>query len=207
VTARDPYRAAGLSCNPFVLEESAELPPALWIDRGFPAAPAPGEKRVVQVIGPQGAGKTSLLMHWRHEQPGPYRHYPAGVGRFRPPPVAPIAYWDEADRIPRLLLTAALRWAARRRSTLVFGTHEDLSRSAERFGFTCETLVPGAISVEELHEWAARRIRAAALSGAEPALALDDEQAKRIVAAAGRSWRVAADRLHVWAAESVAERP
>ena len=89
----DGYAALGLTGNPFVIEESPGVPAELWLDRAdVPAAPRAGQRILVQVLGEKGAGKTSLLTHWRHSAPGPY-HYvpPAGAGRWAAPPVADLA--------------------------------------------------------------------------------------------------------------------
>ena len=84
--------------------------------------PEPGRRQFIQVVGTRGAGKTSLLLHWRRRLDGPYIHVEAGRARWRPVPIAPIAYWDGAGRIPRVILRRALTAAAGAGATIVIGT-------------------------------------------------------------------------------------
>lgn len=200
----NPYHQAGLARNPFLVESEIEIPERLWLNRGFPSVPQPGGHQLIQVIGPPGAGKTSLLTHWRQTEPGPYHHYPPGIRRFRFPPLAEIAYWDEADRIPVPILNLTLKRAAKRATTLVCGTHRDLSGNARRYGFEVITIEPPRISPDELIAWASFRIRAVQIdSDQKLPIELTKQHASSITAEAGKSWRTAADLLHIWAAKQV----
>lgn len=198
----DPYLRFGLTRNPFA-RSNEEYAEGLWLDRGLPERISPGGSRFVQVIGPSGAGKTAHLARWRRLDPGPYRLVPQGPGRFLPPPLGPIAYWDEADRLPRLLLAAVLRLAARTGATIAAGTHADLGGDARAAGLLVDTWRFGELDPVAVAAWAARRIAAARLAE-RTALELDEETAARIAAGAGGSWRTVADLLHVWAAERAA---
>jgi len=202
VTAGDPYRRCGLAANPFAHGDAGE-PAAAWVDRGLPPPPAPGARRLVQVIGVKGAGKTSTLRRWRDAGPAPWRYVPRGARRLRPLPVAPLVYWDEADRAPAALRRWALRAAARRGATVVAGTHADLGAEAQRAGLGVDTLVLPPITAAELTTWAARRL---AVVGAGPDWALPAPVAADVAARAGASWRTAGDLLHVWVAGEVAAR-
>ncbi|NOK63583.1 MAG: hypothetical protein GFH27_549281n450 [Chloroflexi bacterium AL-W] len=201
----DPYATIGLRGNPFVVEATPGVPGALWIDRGFSVAPESGKKQFIQVIGPKGAGKTSLLLHWREQVAGPYLHFPLGWGRWRLPPIAAMAYWDEADRIPSPFLWYALYQAARQNATIIAGTHVDLTCAAQRHGFAVQTIERPPLDVATLRAWVTRRIAAVRLSSAPDYVAPDDELLTRIAQEAGESWRVAADHLHIWVAETAVQ--
>ncbi|MBI3688257.1 MAG: hypothetical protein HY241_13150 [Actinobacteria bacterium] len=199
----DPYRRCGLRANPFAHGDGGPQDAAGWVDRGLPAAAEPGRHRLVQVIGVKGAGKTSTLQRWRAVAPGPWRYVPPGIQRLRPLPVAPLVYWDEADRAP-----AALRWwgwraAARSGATIVAGTHVDLGAEAQAAGLAVHSVVLCTITVEELTVWAAQRFAGVS---AEPGWVLPKHVAADVAACAGASWRVAGDLLHAWVAREVAAR-
>jgi hypothetical protein len=201
VTTGDPYRRCGLAANPFAHGGAGE--PAAWVDRGLPPPPAPGGRRLVQVIGVKGAGKTSTLRRWRDAEPAPWRYVPRGARRLRPLPVAPLVYWDEVDRAPAALRRWALRTAARRGATVVAGTHADFGAQARRAGLAVDTVVLPPITAGELTTWAGRRLTAV---GAGPDWALPAPVAADVAARAGASWRAAGDLLHVWVAREVAAR-
>ena len=196
----NPYLSLGLRRNPFVLEDSWAIAPALWIDRGYSAPPVPQAKQLIQIIGVKGAGKTSHLRRWQAQTGGPYCYYPPGWQRMKMPKVGAIAYWDEADRIPFLYLLMALTAAAHCHHTIVAGTHTDLSRAAAIAGLPVKTIQIAAFDDVLLQHWANRRIDAVRISHVDPGLRLDCEKAKEIAADAGGSWREAADQLHIWAA-------
>jgi|GEM_PF-1227909 hypothetical protein len=198
----DGYRALGLVRNPFVAEQTAGVEPAVWLDRaGQPPAPQPIARRLVQLLGPRGAGKTSLLLHWQAQQPGPYHYVEADWRRWRFPPLAPLVYWDELDRLAAPVRWLAMRAAAARGSTIVAATHIDLAPLAQRHGLTVTTHTFAPISTDELLAWAVRRIDHARLPDQPLGLTLAPALAAQIVTHAGTSWRVAADLLHIWAAE------
>lgn len=200
----DPYRRCGLARNPFIVEATPGVDPSLFLDRGFPPAPASGARRFVQIIGERGAGKTTLILHWRRQLAGPYRHVAPGLPRFLPVPLARgIVYWDEADRIPSLILHASLRIAWLRGATIVAGTHVDLSASARGAGFSVETFAFSALTADDVMRWSAARIAGVATSPETLSLAPDD--ARIFAERSGSSWRVAGDLLHAWAAAGVQE--
>lgn len=197
----DPYAALGLRRNPFTAEPQAGVAAALWLERGAPPAPQPWRRSFTQVLGEKGAGKTSLLLRWREQTGGPYHYVPATPARWRPPPIAGLAYWDEVDRMPWPVRATALALAARRGASLAVGTHRDLAALARRCGFAVATVQFAPLDVAAVAAWAALRIQAARLPGEPCALALPAHEAAAVAARAGHSWRVAADRLHMWAAE------
>ena len=197
--ALNPYLALGWQANPFALGEPV-MAPSLWIDRGWSQAPVPAAQQLVQVLGNKGFGKTAHLRHWQAQTGGVYAYYPPGWGRFKVPPVQNIAYWDEADRIPKPLLLAALGQAARTRATLVAGTHTDLSPLAKLSGLAVKTICLPPLEAATLRVWAERQIQAVRLPAVSGGLELLPATVQEIAAIAQGSWRAAADELHIWAA-------
>jgi hypothetical protein len=149
----DPYVMNGLKRNPFALEIGA-VPAHLWLDRGLNIAPLANSKTLWQFLGLKGAGKSSQLQHWREQTGGAYHYcHPTWRSRLTPPPVAGVAYWDEADRIAPVMLQNALARAARVGATIVVGTHRDLSSEASRAGINnVQTIRLGRISRSQLLE-------------------------------------------------------
>ena len=197
----NPYLSLGLRQNPFVLEDDLIIPRSLWIDRGYSTPPLPKAKQLIQIIGVKGAGKTSHLRRWQAQTGGAYCYYPPGLQRFKMPAVGPIAYWDEADRIPWLYGLSGLAIAARSGSTIVAGTHTDLSLAARMVRLPIKTIRIQPFSAQLLIQWANKRISAVQLSDATSRLSLGAVKAQEIAAMADGSWREAADLLHIWAAD------
>ena len=195
------YAALGLRANPFVAESTPGVKPDLFLDEGE-AAPRAATATLVQVVGVRGAGKTSLILHWARQRPGPYRHVDPVIGRWRPPPVADIAYWDEADRFPFVVLRSAFRRAARRGATIVAATHRDLTAVASRAGLASHEIQPLRPTPDRVVAWARRRIDVALLSDSAPRLTVDRPLAAEIVARSNGSWRDVGDHLHSWAARA-----
>lgn len=196
------YAALGLSGNPFIAEAEPGVVADLWIARaGVPSPPQPGQRRLLQLIGPKGAGKTSHLLRWRELAPGPYHYVAPRRAGWRPPPVEPLVYWDEVDRLAGPVRAASLAYAAARGATVVAGTHEDLTRIAGACGLAVTTYEFPALTPAVLQEWAALRIAETALPGRTPGLVVDDATAQEICERVGASLRDAARELHVWTAE------
>ena len=132
----DLYELAGLRMNPFATSEDPELATRLFVDRGVADPPPPGSATLVQLIGHKGAGKTTQLLAWRRDIPGPYHYVPPRPYRSRwaRPPVAPLVYADEVDRMPRPLRGWWFRQLSQARATALVGTHADLTRVASRAG-------------------------------------------------------------------------
>jgi hypothetical protein len=203
----DPYLRCGLRANPFAHGAGGPQDEAGWVDRGLPSAAPPGQCRLVQVIGVKGAGKSSTLRRWHAAVPGPWRYVPPGMARLRPLPVAPLVYWDEADRAPAALRRWAWRKAVRRRATVVVGTHVDLESEARAAGLAVHSVLLPALTAGELTLWAAERFAAVSVTvavvGADPGWSLPGPVAADIALRAGASWRVAGDLLHVWVAQEI----
>lgn len=197
------YADLRLTANPFVAEQTPGVPEHLYIEREVDP-PSPGDRRMIQVTGPRGSGKTTLLLHWQRLQPGPYVHIAPGRRRWRAVPIAPIAYWDEADRIPRMIFRRALTAAAQAGSTIVIATHADRSLLGRRAGMTVQPVRLPAPTGPAVQVWAARRIAAAAQPGRVPAIAVDPALAEFVATDCDGSWRVVGDRLHSWAAAQAA---
>lgn len=182
----DQYHACGLERNPFTTNREA-----VWLDRGW-SEPVLGG--FVQIIGDKGFGKTSHLEHWRSHSPGRYRHVPPGWRRWLALPVrGEVVYWDEADRVPVLVLSLAL--VVCRGKTVVVGTHRDLSDTASRWGYRVTTIELAAPTEAEKQQWALAQIDSVARTGH----VLDSVPEGQPT----ESWRDVGDRLHIWAASVV----
>ena len=124
------YERAGLTRNPFVAD-GQDL--TLVIDRDIELPPA----GFVQVAGERGAGKTTLLKQWQQVHGGTYHYVEHGRARWRPVPLrTPIVFWDEADRLPRVVVRRALR-AARLGSIRVVDRHSDSSLQSGHSRLSC----------------------------------------------------------------------
>lgn len=195
------YESLGLRCNPFVADPEPGVAPPLYIEREVDP-PIPDAHRLIQVIGPRGSGKTTLLLHWQRTVGGRYLHVEQGRARWRPVPIASLAYWDEADRIPRMILRRSLGAAAQIGATVVLGVHRDLRRAARMPGATIRRVRLPAPTPATVQVWAARRLAAASVLGRRPAVHVDAELAERVAADCDGSWRVVGDRLHSWVAQA-----
>jgi hypothetical protein len=205
MTYCNPYHRLGLETNPFISEQIHELIETSWIDRGLSQLPPVKAKLFVQLQGTEGSGKTSHLLYWQRQTGGTYVSYPplrirSISQRWRIPPIGDIAYWDEAQGIPQILLIIALKQAAIHQSTIVVATHNDLSFFAKSVGLSVKTITLPLLDIETLLKWAQLRIKAAQLPGQKTSLHLTPEIAQQILAQSGNSWRAAATHLHVWAA-------
>ncbi len=148
----DRYEELGLRRNPFAAWQLGDPLPDTFIDRGLPAPPPAGSKTLVQVIGESGFGKTSHIQHWRKNNCGPYHYIPRRPlsARRVEAPLGDLVYGDEIDRMPLLLRRNWFRRLADQNSTLVIGTHADLSRLGRRAGFDVITHWLRPIGAEDL---------------------------------------------------------
>ena len=208
----DRYRAAGLTRNPFSIEmhdsESGVLDDACFVFRGLADPPPARSKTLVQVIGDQGVGKSTHLRHWQRRHPGPYHYIPRSPYRQRwtPPPVAPVVYGDEIDRMPRPL---RLRWfsqLARMNATLVIGTHADLRRLGRAVGFSVVTHELGRVGREQLRAVLDRRLEAAKLPGSRHVFRFSDEDLVRVLTLSKGNLRAADSVCHRIVAQRVSQR-
>ena len=191
------YAALGLRRNPFAVDLDPEGTDALFLPHPAVAAPSSTDE-LVQILGPRGAGKTTQIRHWRQAWPGPYLHVDHDRARWRRPPVATIAYWDEADRIPLPVAAGSLIRARRRGAVIVAATHEDLSGAARLAGVSIRTVVLPEPTSTRVMDWAQRHIERA--SAGPPTLEVHMQLAESVVKDCGGSWRVIGDRLHSWVA-------
>lgn len=196
----DGYARLGLTRNPFVAEQQPGVADELWMERRV--AP-PATREIVQLIGPRGSGKTSQLLRWQRDAPGPYLHVEADRSRWRPPPLGTVVYWDEADRIPRIVLTRAIAGLAAGGGRAAIGAHRDLGRAIRHHDLTVRSVVLGRITGDDVVAWARRRIAAVAIDPVD--LVPHIELAAQLAADSGGSWRVIGDRLHAWMAALAAE--
>ncbi len=206
----DRYRAAGLLGNPFAHEsvggegvEGGEG--AAWfVDRGLPDPPPAGSGTLVQILGDKGAGKTTQVMHWRRRSRGPYHYVPQLPRRARwlAPPVAPLVYADEIDRMPATLRRRWFGHLARARSTLVAGTHDDLAAPARRAGLAVVTHHLGPADIATFRQVVERRLRHASVSPSTVPQLLSEEDVVDVHARSGGNLRLAEWLLH----EVIADR-
>ncbi|WP_425307347.1 hypothetical protein AADG42_00845 [Ammonicoccus fulvus] len=200
--ADDGYARLGLSGNPFVADRDRAVEPDLWLDRaGVPEPPAAGLGLLVQLVGPKGAGKTSHLLRWREAAPGPYHYVAPGRQRWAMPPVAPLVYWDEVDRLAAPVRRIVFGRAARMRATVVAGTHEDLTAPARHAGLGVVTHHFPGLTPAVLRAWCDLRIAAVTLPGTSSVLDLNDALLAAVCAEVGPSLREAAFLLHHHVAE------
>lgn len=204
----DPYQALGLKHNPFKAEEIdlqcreawRGIDAKRWLERGYSQAPQPQSRQFIQLLGVKGAGKSSHLAHWRQQESGPYHYVDRRWSkRWKQPLLAPICYWDEVCRMPKMLLWPSLLKASLAGHTICVGTHKDLSVEARFFGFSVTTIAFGKLTTSEVEQWAKAHIQAAAFQ-AEPALKLSASLAEQMAKQAKGSWRDLGENLHVWAA-------
>jgi len=175
------------------------------VPRGLPEPPVARSKTLVQVIGDQGAGKTTHVQHWRRSAPGPYHYIPRRPyrGRWLTGPVGELVYGDEIDRMPRVLRRWWFRQLARVEATVVIGTHKDLTRLGKRFGFTVRTHELPALDEETLGTIINRRLQTHALDTRPVLVSFDSADIKRIFDKSDGSLRVAEVLCHELLAERV----
>jgi len=183
----DRYRQVGLAANPFAVQihdGDAALDIGPWfVDRGIPDPPSPGSGVLVQVIGDQGMGKSTHLAHWRKRHPGPYHYIPRRPYRQRwhSPPLSPLVYGDEIDRMPVWLRRRWFRRLGQMTATVVIGTHADLSRVARRAGLAVRSHELTPVSADELAEVLSRRLQAAAVGDHLPAFRFTEAELQQIL--------------------------
>ena len=201
----DRYGVVGLHRNPFaVADHGGERAGAVFVDRGVPRPPPPGAMTVVQVLGDQGAGKTTHVMHWRAAAAGPYHYFPKRpyTQRWRRPPVETLVYGDEIDRMPRPLRWWWFRQLARVEATVVIGTHVDLSRLAMRTGFAAQAHVLDRVDIDTFGAIVERRLEVDAIAG-RPRFHFTDADIESVHAKSQGRLRVAEGLLHELLAERV----
>lgn len=137
----DRYASHGLRSNPFAVPHPDAEHQAVFVDRGLRAPPPPASGVLVQVIGDKGAGKSTQVREWQRRTPGPYHYVPATPYRDRwsRPPVGPLVYADEIDRMPAALRRRWFRSLATANATVIAGTHVDLQTQACAAGLAVRT--------------------------------------------------------------------
>ena len=189
----DRYEQHGLSGNPFACSPNFDL--SLFVDRGLPAPPPPGSGAMIQIIGDRGVGKSTQLAHWRSHLPGVH-HYVSVENRWQLPPLAPLVYADEVDRLPRVLRWRWLRALGAQQATVVVGTHVDIGATARRAGLEVQTHQIGLPSPLAFEQMVEQRFVAASLvdpggSAARDALRLTADEIADIYRRSGGSLRSA----------------
>ncbi len=188
--AGDRYRDLGIRSNPFIAQDrggGSTTPLFPFVDRGIPAPPPPGSKTLVQVIGESGHGKSTHLREWRGRAPGPYHYIPRHPysDRWTAPPTGPLVYGDEIDRMPIPLRRRWFRRLARDGSTLVIGTHVDLTRVGQKVGFDVVTHELQPMSENELRTLIDLRLTEVSVDGSLPTVLFDDAEIQLVHARSG----------------------
>ncbi len=189
------YRRLGLVRNPFAWVDDVD--PGPFLDHLGLETPEPGASRLLQLIGEKGAGKSTHLRHWQSITGGPY-YYVEPVGPADPP-LGPIAYWDEADRVNDRHLRKLFAVALKTGATVVAGTHRDLAKPAQASGLPVHTVEFQELEIEVLRQWAEARIAEASFG--EPQLVIPDEVLRTVISRVEASLREAGDLLHIWVAQ------
>lgn len=194
------YQVAGLARNPFVAD-------GVGIDRAVDRHIALPVADFVQVTGKRGAGKTTLIKQWQLVHGGTYHHVEQGRGRWRPVPIRlPIVYWDEADRLPGVVVRRGLQAARLRSIRVVVGTHRNLVGPALAARMSTAVVRLDRLDAELLREWVELRINEESFDPVRARQVLGEAPIDSILAESGASWRAAGDHLHRWAAERVASQ-
>ncbi len=205
----DRYRAIGLRGNPFAADEDPtaddEAIEHRFVSRGLPQPPPPGSRTIVQVLGDQGAGKTTHVLRWRRLTPGPYHYVPRRPyrQRWRRPPVGPVVYADEIDRMPKPIRWLWFRALARAEATVVTGTHVELTKQAERAGLQATAHHLGPVDRVTLSAIVDARLRSVAIDPEQPAVVFDDADLAQIHEKSRGSVREAEVLCHELLAERV----
>ncbi len=194
----DRYRAAGLSGNPFAVEALTRNDTETFVDRGLATPPPPASATLVQVIGDKGVGKTTHVMEWRRRAPGPYHYVPRAPSRdrWRTPPVAPLVYADEIDRMPRPVRYRWFRQLGEIGATIVAGTHNDLSAPARRAGLSVVSHQLGPVDLATLAVVVDRRFRDAGLSVDHGAIMISERELSDVHERSCGNLRAAERLLH-----------
>ncbi len=201
----DRYHQVGLRRNPFVAAPQTGIANELFVSRGLPDPPGPGASTLVQVIGDQGAGKTTHVQQWRRLTPGPYHYLPRRprADRWQRGPIGPIVYGDEIDRMPRPLRRRWFRELAGIGATLVIGTHRDLSGLGRRSGFEVITHHLPPLDRDTLAQIVDRRLLAETIEDRGSRFRFDPADIDRIFERCGGSLREAELLCHERLAERV----
>ena len=188
------YKALGLTRNPFAWVDDGD--PGPFLDHLKLETPTPGASRLLQLIGEKGAGKSTHLKHWQSITGGPYYYVePDGPAD---PPLGPIVYWDEADRVSNSQLRNLFVSGVKTGSTVVAGTHRDISRPAIASGLDVQTIHFGELQIGVLQQWCSARIVDASID--EPAISIPEDVLISVISQVGSSLREAGDLLHIWVA-------
>ena len=188
-----PWARFNLHRNPFgelTPDERAEL---AIVDVDYLIEMLGDPRQAVQFIGECGRGKTTRMLKLRSVLPrASYTYIPEH------PPCPPIVLGnpilvDEAQRLSR----SARRSVLRSQSSLVFATHNDLSKSLRKHGYHVHTEHIGEGNGPELVcELLNRRIEASRLqSGVIPVVSIED--AESLVAEFGNDIRAIENRLYL----------
>ncbi len=179
----DRYLRAGLTGNPFAVAPPSGPPPEAFVSRGLPDPPTEAANTFVQIIGDQGFGKSTHVHHWKSLASDPY-HYIVKRPywrRWKLPPIAPVAYGDEIDRMPRPLRWCWFRQLSQRNATLIIGTHRDLENAARKAGFgTCFTHWLEPMDEEVLRRVLQRRLECSSANNGRPTFQFSDADISRI---------------------------
>ncbi len=160
-----PFAALNLRSNPFgemTREERAELAvvdPQRWLPL------VQHDQQALQFIGECGRGKTTHLLALGRLLPRAAYVYLPEDGPLPAIPVGTPLLIDEAQRLP----CRTRRQAFRRGVPLILGTHVDLSKTLERYGYTvCTVEVQQLVDAQHLAAVFNRRLEAVRLDADRP---------------------------------------
>ncbi len=182
------FESINLRWNPFG-EPSFRERIELALARPIPVEPG----TLVQIVAPEGMGKTSLLLgqlhfrqdavYWRADRDGP-------APRPRPSGGRALLLLDEADSLPRRRLARIIRpW-----TMVLAATHRDLSSWAKR---PVKTMDMPALDRKTLRSIVARRLEWARL-GPGPLPQVSEEFLGRLLDEHGGNLRALEDDLYEW---------
>ncbi len=168
-----PFAAFNLRCNPFGEKTQDDRAALAVVDAQRWVSVATQPQRAIQFIGECGRGKTTHLLALRRILPEAAYVYLPEDGPLPEIPRGRPLMIDEAQRLP----CRTRRQVWRRGGALVLGTHVDLSKTLQRYGYRVETIqVERQADPEQLAKIFNRRLEAARLDPTRPVARISREE-------------------------------
>lgn len=165
------YAKLGLAYNPFEVLTNKDFVSIFPISQDVFAVLKNGTEKLLQVIGPSGYGKTSLLLQILHYYENKsenvyYKHIGIAGERLDPACIdSDVLIIDEAWRIENVCLQELLILRLKGNKLTVVSSHEDIGKSLE-FPFFVINIV--RITDEMIADFFQRRIKAAMIMTGYP---------------------------------------